>query len=106
MMKQEVKESSVSKLMPLLVNKLAIAAVPGAGEQCQVRGSDPYAESLIGVLSLQVTTQSAARFAADNLRPEDLVESVPQEPTPPSSLMGKEELHAVTPKEKPILELI
>ena len=53
---QKVKESSVNKLMPLLVNKLAITAVSEADEQCQIRRSDLYAESLIEVLSLQVIT--------------------------------------------------
>ena len=106
MMKQKVKESSVSKLMLSLVNKLAITAVSETDEQCQIRKSDFYAESLIEVLSLQVTTQSAARFAADNLRPENLVESVPQKPTSSSSLTGKEKLHAIIFKKKSILELI
>ena len=56
MMKQKVKESSVSKLMSLLANKLAITAASETGKQCQIRESDLYAESLIEVLSLQVTT--------------------------------------------------
>src|SRR5438046_2432371 len=56
MVKQKVKESSVGKLMLLLANKLAIAAVSEADEQCQIRRNDPYAESLIEVLSLQVIT--------------------------------------------------
>jgi hypothetical protein len=71
-----VEDTSVGKLMPTLVNKLAIAATSlRAGEQCQVartqsvRGCDPYSESLIGVLSLQATTRSKARLATDNLVP-------------------------------------
>ena len=44
---EAVKETAVGKLMPSLVNKLAIAATIRAGEQCQVKGHDPYAESLI-----------------------------------------------------------
>ena len=51
-----MKESSVGKLMPSLVNKLAITAVSETDEQCQIRKSDFYAESLIEVLSLQVIT--------------------------------------------------
>ena len=53
---EAVEDTFTGKLMPSLVNKLANAAVLGVGEQCWVKGSDPYAESLIGVLSLQVTT--------------------------------------------------
>ena len=105
-MKQKVKESSVSKLMPSLANKLAIAAASGTDKQCQIRKSDLYAESQIGVLSLQVITQSAVRFAADNLRSENLVKSVSQKSTSSSSLMNKKKLHAVIFKKKPILELI
>src|SRR5436190_977646 len=44
---EAVEETAVGKLMPSLVNKLAIAATVRAGEQCQVKGHDPYAESLI-----------------------------------------------------------
>ena len=92
--------------MLLLVNKLAIAAVPEMSEQCQIRESDFYAESLIEVLSLQVITQSVVRFAADNLRSENLVKSVSQKPTSSSSLTDKKKLYSVIPKKKPILELI
>jgi len=105
-MKQKVKESSVGKLMFLLVNKLAITAVSEAGEQCQIRESDFYAESLIEVLSLQVITQSVIRFAADNLRSENLVELIFQKSMSSSSLMNKKKLHVVTFKKKSILELI
>src|SRR5436190_131923 len=63
--------------MPSLANKLAIAATVRAGEQCQVKGRDPYAESLIRVLSLQATTRSEARSAADDLGP--LSEAEPNE---------------------------
>ena len=101
-----MKESSVSKLMPLLVNKLAITAASEAGKQCQVRKSDPYAESLIEVLSLQVITQSAVRFAADNLRSENLVKLILQKSMSSSSLMNKKKLHIIIFKKKPILELI
>src|SRR5947207_13939792 len=98
MMKQKVKESSVSKLMLLLVNKLAITAVSETDKQCQIRESDFYAESLIEVLSLQVITQSVVRFAADNLRSENLVKSVSQKPTSSSSLTDKKKLHIITLK--------
>ena len=101
-----MEESSVGKLMPSLVNKLAITAAPEMGKQCQIRRSDPYAESLIEVLSLQVITQSAVRFAADNLRSENLVKSVSQKSTSSSSLMDKKKLHIITFKKKSILELI
>ena len=51
--KQEVvEETAIGKLIPLLANKLAIATTPRACKQCQVRGRDPYIESLIRVLSL------------------------------------------------------
>ena len=53
---EAVEETAVGKLMPSLANKLAIAATIRAGEQCQVKGRDPYAESLIRVLSLQAMT--------------------------------------------------
>ena len=56
-MEQEaVEDAFASKLMPSLANKLANTAALRVGKQCQVKGSDPYAESLIGVLSLQATT--------------------------------------------------
>jgi transposase InsO family protein len=60
----------VGDLMPTLANKLATAAL-GAGGQysCNVRGTDPEAECLIRVLSLQATTRSKARLAADDLVP-------------------------------------
>src|SRR5438876_3358424 len=44
---EAVKETAVGKLMPSLANKLAITATIRAGEQCQVKGHDPYTESLI-----------------------------------------------------------
>jgi transposase InsO family protein len=89
----DVEKSSVGKLMPSLANKLATAA-HRAGEQCShVRGSDPQAESLIRVLSLQATTRSKARSAADGLVPFEDGDSVLQETTPFSSFtVGKEKL--------------
>src|SRR5437667_2877371 len=74
---EAVEQTAVGKLMPSLVNKLATAATIRAGVQCQVKGHDPYAESLIQVLSLQATTRSAARSAADDLGP--LYEAEPNE---------------------------
>ena len=75
--KQEVVEETViGKLIPLFANKLAVAAVPRACKQCQVRGRDPYTESLIRVLSLQATTRSEARSAIDDLVLFVLEESV------------------------------
>src|SRR5436190_4208558 len=43
--KEVVEDTSVGKLMLSLVNKLANAAASRASRQCQVKGSDPYAES-------------------------------------------------------------
>src|SRR5438045_4236141 len=71
---EAVEETAVGKLMPSLANKLAIAATIMASEQCQVKGRDPYAESLIQVLSLQAMTQVEARSAADDLGPLHKVE--------------------------------
>ena len=52
-MEQEaIEDTSVGRLMPSLAGKLANAAALRAGEQCQVKGSDPYAEGLIRVLLL------------------------------------------------------
>jgi transposase InsO family protein len=64
---EDIEDTSVSKLMPSITNKLAIAAASRAGWQRQPKGSDPYAESLIEVLSLQACTRSEVRLAADNL---------------------------------------
>ena len=93
-----IEETSIGKLMPSLANKLAVAATIRAGEQCQVKGHDPYAKSLIKVLSLQATTQLEARLAADNLEPffED---SILQEATQQSS-------SAVNKEKSSILDLI
>src|SRR5438046_7143742 len=66
---EAVEETAVGKLMPSLANKLATTATIRAGKQCQVKGRDPYTESLIGVLSSQATTRSEARSAADDLGP-------------------------------------
>ena len=85
-----VEETSIGKLMPSLANKLAVAASPRACEQCQVRGRDPHAESLIRVLSLQATTRLEARLAADNLVPFVSEESVLLDATPGSSTAIKE----------------
>ena len=52
--------------MSSFVNKLA-TAVTRAGRQYSVTDSNSQAESLIEVLSLQVTTQSKIRLTADNL---------------------------------------
>lgn len=52
LVEQEVEDTPVGKLMPSLVNKLTIATSLRAGEQCQVKGSDPYTEGLIRVLSM------------------------------------------------------
>jgi hypothetical protein len=57
----------MSDLILMLANKLATAAL-GAGEQLRcIRGSNPKAEDLIQVLSLQAITQSKTRLAADDL---------------------------------------
>src|SRR5947207_1141937 len=56
----------VDKLMLSFVNKLA-TAVTRTGRQYSVMGSNFQTESLIEVLSLQVTTQSKIRLTADNL---------------------------------------
>src|SRR5436189_5009051 len=74
---EAIEETAVGKVMTSLANKLAIAATVRAGEQCQVKGRDPYAESLMRVLSLQATTRSEARSAADDLGP--LSEAEPNE---------------------------
>lgn len=88
---EAVEDTSVGKLMPSITRKLAIAAALRAGEQCQVKGSDPYAESLIGVLSLQATTRSEARSAADDFGPFVSEDSVLSEALPLGNLTaGKE----------------
>src|SRR5438045_6908892 len=66
---EAVEQTAVGKLMPSLVNKLATTATVRAGVQCQVKGRDPYTESLLRVLSLQATTTPAAKSAADDLGP-------------------------------------
>jgi transposase InsO family protein len=60
----------VGQLMPSLSNKLArrSAVTHGAGVRCV--GVDPHVQELIGVLSLQATTRSKARSAADDLVPQ------------------------------------
>jgi len=61
-MEREVIEdnnTSVSKLIPTLSNKLAFTAALRAGQQPQfteVKGNSLYVERLIGVLSSQATT--------------------------------------------------
>ena len=67
--REVVEETSVGKLMPTLSNKLAGTAALRACERDQVKGVSPHAESLIKVLSLQVTTRAQARSAADDLQP-------------------------------------
>src|SRR5438876_3086322 len=110
---EAVEETAVGKLMPSLVNKLATAATVRAGVQCQVKGHDPYAESLIRVLSLQATTQSAARSAADDLGPfpeAELNEALTNHEVEPSEALDNQEAKFSTltmSKEKSsILELI
>jgi hypothetical protein len=61
-MEDEAPNTTVSRLMPTLANKLA-AAPCGAGGQLSVKGFDPYAVSLIRAVSLQVATRSAVRQA-------------------------------------------
>ena len=81
----------VGDLIPTLANKLATAAL-GAGGQysCNIRGTDPEAESLIRVLSLQATTRSKARLAADDLVPYSEASSLSQG-TVPSGISTSEE---------------
>src|SRR5438046_6880335 len=43
---EAVKETAVGKLRPSHANKHAITATIRSGEKCQVKGRDPYAESL------------------------------------------------------------
>ena len=76
----EDSDTSVSRLIPTLSNKLAFAASFRASEQPQVirvRGSSPHAESLIRVLSSQATTRSVAKSAADDLGPFVSGDAVP-----------------------------
>src|SRR5438045_9693363 len=110
---EAVEQTAVGKLMPSLVNKLATAATIRAGVQCQVKGHDPYTESLIRVLSLQATTQSAARSAADDLGPFPEVEpneALTNHEVEPSEALDNQEAKFSTltmSKEKSsILELI
>ena len=67
--REVIEETSVGKLMPTLSNKLAGMAALRVCERDQVRGTSPYAESLIKVLSLQVTTRAQTRSAVDDLQP-------------------------------------
>ena len=53
--------------MLTLSNKLAGTAALRACERDQVRGVSPHAESLIKVLSLQVTTRAQVRLAVGDL---------------------------------------
>ena len=67
--REVVEETSVGQLMPTLSNKLAGTAALRACERSQVKGTSPHAESLLKVLSLQVTTRARARSTAEDLRP-------------------------------------
>ena len=67
--REVVEETSVGKLIPTLSNKLAGTAALRTCERSQVKGVSPYAEGLMKVLSLQVTTRAQARSAADDLQP-------------------------------------
>jgi hypothetical protein len=67
--REVVEETSVSKLIPTLSNKLAGTVALRVCKHSQVKGVSPYAEGLMKVLSLQVTTRAQARSATDDLQP-------------------------------------
>ena len=60
----------IEDLILMLVKKLTTVASLKADRQysCQVRSADSETEDLIQVLSLQATTQSKTRLAANNLK--------------------------------------
>src|SRR5947207_4023086 len=110
---EAVEQTAVGKLMLSLVNKLATAATVRAGVQCQVKGHDPYAESLIQVLSLQAMTRSAARSAADDLGPFPKVEpneALTNHEVEPSEALDNQEAKfstlTMSKEQSSILELI
>ena len=86
---EAIKQTTISNLMPLLINKLTTIATIRVGKQYQVKKRDPYVESLIRVLSLQATTRLEARLAIDNLRlfsKVELSEALIQEVEPSKAL--------------------
>ena len=90
------------------VNKLA-TAVTRADRQYSVMNSDFQAESLIEVLSLQVTTQSKIRLTADNLMSFVFENSIAEECVSVDCLIKKTMLSSsfnVCKKKSSILNLI